>query len=57
VIEPDVDYVFSPGRDTLADVAAAMLATGGGRGRLSDSGWDALAVALGEDASDGPVIH
>lgn len=57
VIEPDVDYVFSPGRDTLADVAAAMLATGAGRGRLSDSGWDALSAALGEDAPDGPGIH
>lgn len=62
VIEPDVDYQFSPGRDSLADVAAALLATGAGRGRLSDNGWEALTAALGEDrlgdsAADSPVIH
>lgn len=62
VIEPDVDYPFSAGRDTLADIAAAMLAVGNGRGRLSDTGWDALTTALGEDRigeadPDGQVIH
>lgn len=46
VAEPDLDYEFSPGRDTLADVAAAMLAAGNGKGRLSDAGWEALDAAM-----------
>ena len=61
VAEPNLDYVFTPTRDTLADVAAAMLVAGNGRGRLSDSGWDALDAAMAdEDAdtdTDGPIIH
>lgn len=51
VAEPDLDYVFSENRDTVADVAAAMLVAGNGRGRLSDSGWDALDAVM-ED-----VVH
>ena len=35
VAEPNLEYVFSERRDTLADVAAAMLVAGNGRGRLS----------------------
>lgn len=51
VADPDIDYVFTANRDTLADIAAAMLVAGNGRGRLSDSGWDALDAAMaGDDA-------
>lgn len=61
VAEPDLDYVFTAGRDTLADVAAAMLVAGNGRGRLSDAGWDALDAAMAGDESgpdtNSPVIH
>ena len=39
VAEPNLDYVFTDSRDTLADMAAAMLVAGNGRGRLSDAGW------------------
>ena len=60
VAEPNLDYVFTENRDTVADVAAAMLVAGNGRGRLSDSGWDALDAAMegdnSEDDSDKPVI-
>jgi hypothetical protein len=46
---------------TVADVAAAMLVAGNGRGRLSDSGRDALDAAMEgdnpEDDSDKPVIY
>lgn len=52
VAEPNIDYHFTLGRDTIADVAAAMLVAGNGRGRLSDAGWDALDAAL--DADTGP---
>jgi hypothetical protein len=60
VAEPNLDYVFTDSRDTLADVAAAMLVAGNGRGRLSDAGWDALDAAMADDAgpdADSPVIH
>lgn len=60
VAEPNLDYVFTPGRDTAADVAAAMLVAGNGRGRLSDAGWDALDAAMTdqpEHGPDSPVIH
>lgn len=60
VAEPNLDYVFSAARDTLADVAAAMLVAGNGRGRLSDSGWEALDAAMDADPTpdtDAPVIH
>ena len=43
-----------------ADVAAAMLVAGNGRGRLSDAGWDALGAAMAGDPgpdTDSPVIH
>ena len=48
VAEPNLDYVFTDSRDTLADVAAAMLVAGNGRGRLSDVGWDALDAAMAD---------
>ena len=60
VAEPNLDYVFTDSRDTLADVAAAMLVAGNGRGRLSDAGWDALDAGMADDAgpdTDSPVIH
>ena len=58
VAEPNLDYVFTDHRDTLADVAAAMLVAGNGRGRLSDAGWDALDAAMADDEApdtDGPI--
>lgn len=60
VAEPNLDYVFTDSRDTLADVAAAMLVAGNGRGRLSDTGWDALDAAMADDETpdtDGPIVH
>jgi len=60
VAEPNLDYVFTDSRSTIADVAAAMLVAGNGRGRLSDAGWDALDAAMaGEPGpdTDSPVIH
>lgn len=48
IAEPNLDYVFTDSRDTLADVAAAMLVAGNGRGRLSDAGWDALDGAMAD---------
>jgi hypothetical protein len=50
VAEPGIDYYFTATRDTIADVAAAMLVAGNGRGRLSDSGWDALDAAMDGNA-------
>ena len=52
--------MFTDSRDTLADVAAAMLVAGNGRGRLSDAGWDALDAGMADDPgpdTDSPVIH
>ncbi|OOK65181.1 hypothetical protein BZL29_7863 [Mycobacterium kansasii] len=46
VAEPNLDYVFTGNRDTAADVAAAMLVAGNGRGRLSDAGWQVLDAAM-----------
>ncbi len=60
VAEPNLDYVFTDSRDTLADVAAAMLVAGNGRGRLSDTGWDVLDAAMAErpgPETDSPVVH
>jgi hypothetical protein len=57
VAEPNLDYVFTDSRNTLADVAAAMLVAGNGRGRLSDAGWDALDAAMAEDPGPDPVIR
>ena len=48
VAEPNLEYRFSAARDTVADVAAAMLVAGDGRGCLSDSGWEALDAAMAE---------
>lgn len=50
VAEPNLDYVFTGHRDTAADVAAAMLVAGNGRGRLSDTGWEALDAAMESNA-------
>ncbi len=52
VAEPNLDYEFSATRDTLADIAAAMLAAGNGKGRLSDTGWEALDAAMEGDSDD-----
>ena len=46
VVQPNVDYEFTAGRDTAADVAAAMLHAGAGRAVLSESSWDALSPAI-----------
>lgn len=53
IAEPNLHYRFSPARNTLADVAAAMLVAGDGRGRLSDSGWEALDAAMDGDTGVG----
>ncbi len=55
VVEPNLYYQFTDARDTLADVAAAMLAVGQGRGQISDQGLDALAAALGVEAAPPPA--
>lgn len=63
VIEPNVYYVFTECRDTVADVAAAMVAAGGGRGQLSDRGRDVLLATVGEvlappaSLDEGSIIH
>jgi hypothetical protein len=60
VAEPNLDYVFTAKRDTAADVAAAMLVAGNGRGRLSDAGWDALDAAMTDEPTldpDRPIIY
>ena len=61
VAEPNLDYVFTGNRDTVADVAAAMLVAGNGRGRLCDAGWDALDGAMEGDTPvadyDGPITR
>ena len=46
VVEPNIDFAFTEARDTPADVAAAFLAVGGGRGELSPAGWDVLLDAM-----------
>lgn len=55
IAEPNLDYRFSAARDTVADVAAAMLVAGDGRGCLSDSGWEALDAAMTETPEINPV--
>lgn len=60
IAEPNLHYVFTENRNTVADVAAAMLVAGNGRGRLSDSGWDALDAAMeggSAEDDDNPVIY
>jgi hypothetical protein len=62
VIEPNIDYTFSAGRDQPADIAAAMLTAAGGRGELNDAGWDAITDTLGIDTTptaptDSPLIY
>lgn len=52
VAEPNLDYMFTRNRDTAADVAAAMLVAGNGRGRLSDTGWEVLDAAMESDPTD-----
>lgn len=51
------DHTFTEGRDTLVDVIAALVDTGGGRGSLSDNGWDYLyehVPGLRSDDEDDP---
>uniref|UniRef100_A0A5Q5BT31 Uncharacterized protein n=2 Tax=unclassified Mycobacterium TaxID=2642494 RepID=A0A5Q5BT31_MYCSS len=60
IAEPNLEYEFTAKRDTAADVAAAMLVAGNGRGRLSDAGWDALDAAMATEETpdtDHPVIQ
>lgn len=57
VAHPGVRYVFSEGRDTPADVAAAMIYVGRGRAILSESGWEVLNAAMSvEDEGDDPEV-
>lgn len=46
-------YTFTEGRDTLADIVAALVSTGRGRGLLNDAGWGVLTAAIPELAEDG----
>lgn len=46
VEHPGVKYTFTEGRDTPADVAAAMIYVGAGRALLDDSGWEHLNAVL-----------
>lgn len=41
-------YTFTPDKDTLADVAAAFVTAGQGRGVLSEEGWEILEEAMPE---------
>lgn len=57
VVHPGVRYTFSEGRDTPADVAAAMIYVGRGRTILSEMGWEVLNAALSvEDEGDDPEV-
>ena len=53
--------VWPPEFQIDADVAAAMLVAGNGRGRLSDTGWAALDAAMESDTTednfDGPITY
>ena len=49
---PNIYWEFTEGRDTVGDVAAAMLYAGAGRAVLSDSGWDALDSVLNIDSDE-----
>lgn len=57
VVHPGVKYDFTEGRDTPADVAAAMIYVGAGRALLDDNGRAHLNAVLGldddDDADDG----
>ena len=52
VYSPNIYWEFTEGRDTVGDVAAAMLYAGAGRAVLSDSGWDALDAVLNIDSDE-----
>jgi len=58
VAQPNLHYRFTAARDTLADVAAAMLVASNGRGQLCDLGWDVLAQVMDDDdPDDADLIH
>lgn len=42
------EYTFTENRDTLADLVAAMVSIGNGRGLLNTPGWDVLEEAMPE---------
>lgn len=52
VDHPSVVYEFTEGRDTPADVVAALVYAGAGRAILSDSAWEIIEAALGDDDTD-----
>lgn len=52
VYSPNIYWEFTEGRDTVGDVAAAMLYAGAGRAVLSDSGWDSLDSVLNIDSDE-----
>lgn len=54
VLPPGGKYTFTEGRDTPADVAAAIIAAGEGRALLDSNGWDALYASgqLDDDDDD-----
>ena len=47
-----LDYTFTEDRDTLPDLLAAMVLTGGGRGELTEEGWEVLENAPGAHLRD-----
>jgi hypothetical protein len=59
VAQPGVTVTFSGGRDSAADVAAAMIHAGAGRSRLSDSGWEALEPLIADQLGEvgDAVVH
>lgn len=44
-LDPHSGYVFSRDRDQLGDIAACMLASSRGKGRLNPPGWLAIRAA------------
>jgi len=54
VAQPGGVYHFTPGRDTDADIAAAMLHAGGPQAHLNDAAWDVLCPEDEEPLHDGP---
>lgn len=58
---PDGYYQFTPGRDTDADMAAALLVAGGPQAMLDASAWDTLHAAAfcddDEDDEDAGIVY
>ena len=59
IAHPSVRYMFTEGRDTPADVAAAMIHAGAGRALLDENGWAFLRDLLDDDSEDpdDEIIH